>query len=908
MLLGRAAERDALDRLLGSVRAGLGGALVVRGEAGIGKTALLDYAVTSAPDMLVRRVVGVQSEMELGYAGLHTLLRPFAGEIESLPLPQREAVRAAFGLDVAEVNRMLVGVATLTVLSIAGSIRPVLCVIDDAQWLDRESAEAIAFVARRLEADAVGVLIAIRTAEVDGAEFGRLPEMRLQGLDPGDGAALLAGVVGPLQPGVAERVVADTEGNPLALIELGAALSATELVVQASAPMPLPVGRRLEQRFAAQVGRLPAETRALLLVAAADTSGDLWRVVDAGRLLGVDIAAADAAVAADVLVLEPRLAFRHPLIRSAVYYGASDGERRRAHAALAEATDAELDPDRRAWHRALAAPGPDEDVAAELERSAARARALGRLAAAEAFLGRSVKLTPDPARRSVRALTAAEVSLAAGAFDAASEMLAAAEAGTLDELGGARVELLRGQIAFASSVGGDAALRLLTAARRLGPLDLGLARETYLDAWGAALFAGGLAGEGGLLEVSRAARSAPPPSHPPRAPDLLLEGLALLVTDGRAAAAPALRLAASAFATQDTPTEEDFRWGWLATLPSNVLWDDATLHAINVRQLRAAREAGALARLPIDLSAYAVVATFWGDFAQAAAAIAEANAITDATGTLIAPYGALLLAAFRGHEAEALRLIDSTINDATAGGQGIGVQYARWVEAVLFNGLGRHERALAAAVRASEEAPELFLSAWALPELIEAAQRTGETDLGAGALERLAEATAAAGTDWALGVAARSRALLSEGDSAESLFGEAIERLSRTRLRPELARTHLLYGEWLRRVGRRADAREHLGVARTSFEAIGADAFAQRARAGPTAAHERASKSRAAPSFELTPQEAQVAHLAAEGATNAEIGARLFISPNTVDYHLRKVYPKLGVSSRTQLQRALTPP
>jgi DNA-binding CsgD family transcriptional regulator/tetratricopeptide (TPR) repeat protein len=515
-----------------------------------------------------------------------------------------------------------------------------------------------------------------------------------------------------------------------------------------------------------------------------------------------------------------------------------------------------------------------------------------------------VALTRDPTQRAERALGAAAAHLHAGAFDPAVGLLAAAEAGALDEVQRARVDLLRGQIAFASSVGRDAPPLLLGAARRLEPLDGALARETYLDAWGAALFAGRLATAGGLLDVSRAALAAPPPPDPPRPSDLLLAGLATLVTDGRAAAAPILRRASRAFAA-DAPAADNFRWGWLTTVPANVLWDDATWHAISVRQLELAREAGALARLPIDLTASTVLLVLWGDFARAASAIAETDAVTEATETRIAPYGAMLLAGLRGREAEAGALIQAAIDEAVAGGQGIGVQYAQWVAAILANGLARYDEARAAAEQVVGDTPALFLPGWALPELIEASVRTGDTARAARALEQLAEATAAGGTDWALGVEARSRALLASGDAADALYREAIDRLGRTRLRPDLARAHLLHGEWLRREGRRAEAREQLRVAYEMSAGIGMEAFAERARRELLVTGERVRRRSAETRDALTPQEEQIAGLARDGLSNPEIGARLFLSPRTVEWHLHKVFAKLGISSRRDLHEAL---
>ncbi len=665
---------------------------------------------------------------------------------------------------------------------------------------------------------------------------------------------------------------------------------------------------RIEASFLRRIEALPADARSLLLVAAAEPVGDPLLVWQAAERLGVGSTAAVIADAEGLLTIQDRVTFRHPLVRSAAYRSAPADQRRAAHLALAEATDRAADPDRRAWHLAAAAPGPDEAVAAELERSAGRARARGGLSAAAAFLQRSVALSLDPARRADRALLAAQVSLQAGEFDEALGLLTTAEAGTLDELQRAKVDLLRGQVAFASSVGSDAPPLLLAAARRLEDIDAELARETYLDAWGAALFAGSLATSGGLLDVSRAARAAPRPVRPPRPSDLLLDGLATLITDGRAAAADALRQATSAFAVNQVSAEDNFRWGWLTTVPANVLWDEDCWHEINARQLRFAREAGALARLPIDLTASAVLMVWRGELSRAAAVIAEAEAVTEATETRIAPYGAMLLAAFRGRASEAVPLIEAAATAATAGGQGIGVQYAAWAAAILDNGLGRYEKAFTAAEPASEESPALFLSAWALPELVEACARSGRTERGADALDRLAEATTAAGSDWALGIEARSRALLSTGDLADTRYREAIDRLGRTRIRPELARAQLLYGEWLRREGRRILAREQLRAAYESFVGIGMEAFADRARRELLATGEKVRKRTVEAPDDLTAQEQQIAALARDGLSNPEIGARLFISPRTVEWHLRKVFDKLGITSRKALPDVLPAP
>jgi DNA-binding CsgD family transcriptional regulator len=505
-----------------------------------------------------------------------------------------------------------------------------------------------------------------------------------------------------------------------------------------------------------------------------------------------------------------------------------------------------------------------------------------------------------------RALAAAQANLYAGAFDEALRLLPVAEAGSPNDLQQAQAELLRGQIAFSSNIGSDAPPLLLSAARRLERFDVDLARGTYLDAWGAAWFAGSLATAGDLLEVSRAARSTPPSTHPSQPFDLLLDALALLITEGRAAAAPALRHASSAFAAAETPAENSFRWTALPPIPSYVLWDDESWYAINARQLGLAREAGALARLPMGLITGAVIDAWSGEFAKAAEATAEAGAIVEATGTHLAPYAAMLLVALQGREADGLTMLESAINGAAAVGQGFAVQWGEFVKAILFNGLGRYDEALVAAQRASDDTPELFISSWALAELIEAASRSGAHGRAASALERLTEDTAVAGTDWGLGIAARSRALLTDGDAAESLYREAIERLGRTRLAPEFARAHLLYGEWLRREHRRLDARLELRTAHELLADLGVEAFAERARLELQATGERARKRTVDTQDKLTPQETQIARLAAEGHTNREIAARLFISASTVEYHLRKAFRKLNVESRTQLAHRIS--
>jgi DNA-binding CsgD family transcriptional regulator len=898
-LRGRGSECALLDELVAAIRRGESQSLVLRGEAGIGKTALLEYLIASAPDATIVRAVGVQSDMELPYAALHQLCGPLLDRLEALPAPQRQAMEIVFGVTVGEApDRFLVGLAVLSLFSEVGEQRPLLCVVDDAQWLDQASALTLAFVARRLLAEPVAIIFAAREP---GHELQHVSELEVFGVHDSDARALLSSAVPfKLDERVRDRIIAETRGNPLALLELPRGLTARQLAGGFGLLGAQALTGRIEESFVRRLEALSDDARRLLLVAAAEPVGDrllLWRAADR---LGIRPAAAEEAEADGLLAIGEWVRFRHPLVRSAVYRTASGEQRREVHLALAEATDVSVEPDRRAWHLATAAAGPDEAVAAALEQSAGRAQARGGLAAAAAFLHRSVVLSADPKQRVRRALDAAQASLDAGMFEGALKLLASVEASTPDELQAAHAELLRGQIAFASSMGTTAPPLLLKAAQRLERLDPDLARETYLDAWGAALFAGRFASAGSLVEVSRAAASAPRPARPLQASDLLLDGWAALFTEGRAAAAPLLRRATALFADEASPVQENFRWGWMTTIPPNILWDEDSWHAISARHLKEARDAGALARLPIDLADWGIFAAWCGDFEAAAVAIAEAEAITTATGTHIAPYAQLLLSALRG-QSDASPLIESTIRDAETSGQGLGVQWAEWTSAILFNGLGRYDRALASAQRAAEETPQLQVAPWASTELIEAAVRTARPDLAADALKLVIEATAASSTDWGRGMQARCRALLSEGESAERLHREAIERLGRTRRRPELARAHLLYGEWLRRENRRVDARVQLRAAHDQFASIGMEGFADRARAELQVTGEKVRKRAVETRDDLTAQERQIAALARQGLSNAEIGARLFLSPRTVEWHLHNVFGKLGIRSRREL-------
>jgi DNA-binding CsgD family transcriptional regulator len=902
-LLGRASECALLDGLIGDIRRGESRSLVVRGEAGIGKTALLEYLVESAPDLKVVRAAGVESEMELAYASLHQLCVPMLERLPGLPAPQRQALEIVFGLSAgAAPDRFLVGLAVLSLFSEVAEARPLLCVVDDAQWLDQASSLTLAFVARRLLAEPVGLVFAAREP---GEELQHVSELEVHGMRNGDARALLSSAVRfMLDERVRDRIIAETRGNPLALLELPRGLTATQLAGGFGMLPAHALSGRIEESFVRQLETLSDDARRLLLVAAAEPVGDPLLLLRASERLGIAASAVDAATD-ELLALGERVTFRHPLVRSAVYRSAAVQERRAVHLALAQATDRDVDPDRRAWHLAAAAAGPDEQVALELERSAGRAQARGGLAAAAAFLQRAVALTGDSARRTDRALAAAEASLQAGVFDVARRLLATAEVGPVDELQRARLDLLRAEAAYSESRGSEAPALLLRAAKTLDPLDPRLASETYLDAWSAALFAGRLASTGSLHHVSREALARPRPAGPQRPSDLLLQGFSLAFTDGRSTAAPVLERAARGFAGKSATVEEVLRWGWLATAAAVMVWDYETCVTVATRGVRLARESGALTVLAVSANVLAQAMALGGESGSAASLIAEANGVTEATGTLVAPYGALVLGGLQGREAEASAVIDATIHDATAGGQGTAVQYAHWARSILLNGLGRYQEALAAAQEASDDTPELFVSVWARSELIEAAARSEDTARARSALDRLAEATCAAETDWGLGLAARARALLSEGETAERLYQDAIERLGRTRLRPDLARAHLLYGEWLRRENRRVDARAQLRAADCQFTSIGMEAFAERARKELLATGERIRKRTVETRDDLTAQERQIAQLARDGLSNPEIGARLFLSPRTVEWHLGKVFTKLGVRSRRELANAL---
>jgi DNA-binding CsgD family transcriptional regulator len=903
-LIDRDAERDTLDRFVASVRAGESQALLLSGEAGVGKTALLDYLAANASGCRIARTAGCQSEMELAFAALDQLCAPMLGSLQHLPSPQRDAVRTAFGLSSGSVpDRFLVGLGVLGLLSEVAEEQPLVCLVDDEQWLDRASAQVLGFVARRLVAESVGMVFAVRIPSTDLAG---LAELSVAGLQEPDAQALLDSVLtGPLDPRVRDQIVAETHGNPLALLEFPRGLISQQLVGRSPVPESLRLSDGIEENFRRRVEILPEQTRRLLLIAAAQPIGDPVLVWRASERLGISPEAAAPAVEDGLAEFGTRVQFRHPLVRSVVYGSALPQDRREVHRVLAEVTDPEHDPDRHAWHRAHAAPGPDEDVAAELERCADRAQARGGVAAEAAFLERATILTLDPALRIDRAVGAASAKTKAGAFSEASELLSIAEAGLPDDFQQARIELVRAELSFVTIRGSDSPSLLLKAAKRLTPIDVELSRATYLLAFSAAILAGRLALGGGVLEVARAARAAPPPRHATRAPDLLLEGLAAHFDAGYEAGLPILRKAMDVFGI-GMSVDEQLRCHWIAGVVASHLWEDDRLHLLSEQHVQLVRGVGALSELPLALGLRAATMLFAGDLTGAASVAVEHQAAVDATGVHISSPAELGLMAFRGRQTDTAALIDATITEASVRGEGIGIALAEWANAVLNNGLGSYEMAMLAAQRATAYPVEMVIPSWAVVELVEAAARSGHDEVAAEALRRLTEKTTPSGTDWALGVEARSRALLSDGDTAERLYLESIERLGRTRMRAELARAHLLYGEWLRRQRRRIDARTQLHAAHDMLDSMGMEAFAERARRELQATGETARKRTIATSDErLTAQEAQIARMARDGLSNPEIGVRMFISGRTVQYHLRKVFTKLGIESRSQLDRVL---
>ena len=912
-LTGRSSELSVLDGLIDAVRAGQSRVLVVSGEPGAGKTALLDYLAGRADGCRVARATGVESEMELAFAGLHQLCAPVLDRLDRLPGPQRDALRTAFGQSAGPApDRFLVGLAVLGLLSEVAEQRPLVCVVDDEQWLDRASAQALGFVARRLAADPVGLVFAAR---VPGEDLRGLPQLTIEGLRAHDARALLDSVLaGPLDARVRDRFVAETRGNPLALLELPRGVTPAELAggfgLSGAQPGATPLAGRIEETFRRRVQALAPDSRRLLQLAAADPSGDSPLVWRAAGKLGIPLQAATPVVEAGLAEFGAQVRFRHPLVRSAAYQSASLPDRLEVHGALAEVTDPQADPDRRAWHRAQAAPGPDEDIAEELERSAGRAQARGGLAAAAAFLARAALLTPDPGRRAGRLLAAAQAKRDAGAPDAALSLLAETEAEPVDELQAAQAERLRGQIAFDQRRGPDAARLLLSAARRLESVDAALAREAHLESLMAAYWVGPQDAPGPLSEAAQAARAAVPGPDPPRPVDVLLDAFAIWFTGLRDGSSGShLTQALELLLTLNVSNTEADRWAWLTAgtainLIGLELCDPESWYALTTAQVRFARETGALVHLQFALNYLASAQTAMGELASAARLMEEDHLIAEATGNPPVALAEMMIATWRGREDEAVALIEAVSEASAASGLGLMVDFCVYARSVLYNGLGRYDAARDAARRAFELHP-IGYGPLVVSELAEAAARTGDAGLAQAALESASERVQVTPTAWALGLEARARALLSSGEVADNCYRESIGHLGQTRMRSEVARAHLLYGEWLRRENRRVDAREQLRTARDMLDAMGMEAFAERARRELLATGESARKPVPGTSSTLTAQESSIARLARDGRTNSEIGAQLFLSPRTVEWHLRKIFTKLGITSRRELHVAL---
>jgi DNA-binding CsgD family transcriptional regulator len=927
-LVDRRAECGMLDRLVEAVCAGQSRALVLCGEPGVGKTALLEHLVRRAAQCQLVQIAGVESEMELAFAGLHQLCAPLLAGVEDLPERQGDALRIVFGISSGPApDRFLVGLATLSLLAQVAEQQPLVCVVDDEQWLDRASAQVLGFVARRLAAESVGLVFAARVPTSDVAGLSQLPVV---GLGAADARALLdAELTVPLDGWVRDQLVAETRGNPLALLEWPRALTTQQWAGGFGLPAAVRLPGGVAEGFRQRLEVLPEDTRRLLLIAAADPLGDAGLVWRAAVQLGIDAQAAGPAVEDGLVEFGTRVLFRHPVVRSVVYTSASLQDRRRVHGALAQVTDVQHDPDRHAWHGAHAAAGPDEDVAAELEGSAGRAQARGGLAAAAAFLERATELTLHPEKRAERALAAASVQVQAGAFDAARDLLSIAEALAPSDFQQARIELIQAQLRFATARGGDAPRLLLQAAQRLESIDAGLARSTYLQAMSAAIFSDEVT-QGDVGQLAEAAAAAPPPAGTPTAIDLLLDGIAAHYTQGYAAGAPILRTALDQFGTGMSPENELGGHGVLASmLAYQHLWDHDRWQLVSDRYVELARNLGALSELPLALSSKVCCLAYAGELSAAAALSQELQAVMEATGGTIAPYAALTVAGMRGRPGEVSDLIDAARSDLSQRGERFGLTVAHFASAMANNGVGNYQAALRSASDSglfstptpspsSADSPKghsqsasllarLSIGVFFVVELVEAAVRCGRADVAADAVGKLAEVISASGTDWACGVEARCRALLTDGPAAEDLYRESIERLSRTRLRPDLARAHLVYGEWLRRERRRSEARAELRCAHEMFEEMGMEGFAQRAHRELEATGETARKRTIAADPQLlTAQEAQIARMARDGHSNPEIGGRLFISTRTVEYHLQKVFTKLNVQSRRQLDRVLS--
>lgn len=906
VLIGRQDEQQRLAELCDRARLGESGVLVVHGGAGMGKTALLADMVTRIDGLRTIAISGAESEMELAYSGVQQLCAPILAHIDRLPDPQKNALRVALGLrEGVAPERLLVNLAILTLLGDAGAQRPTVCVVDDAQWVDRASLQALTFAARRLLADQVVMVFANRTPGAD-RELTGLPELKLDKLAHVHADALLSEVMpGQLDHSVRENILVEADGNPLALLELASAMAPAVLAGGYGLTAATSIENRIEREYDQRLQQLPPATRTLLLIAAAEPTGNPAWLWAASSRLHLDAEASAPAERSGLITVESRLRFRHPLVRSAVYRSASVTERRQVHATLADVITGPAADEYRVWHRAHSASAPDEAIAVELVGSAERARRRGGAAAAAAFLAYAVELTPDPGRRAERALNAALCKLDAGDPEAAALLLAAA-GGTDNELLDARTDLVRAKIAFATQRGRDAPPLLLAAAAGLRSLDARLARDTYLEALVAGMIVGRLHSDESTsaAAIAAAARAAPAPPGPPTAADLLLDGIVVRLTEGHAAGAPLLQRAIAQYVREDEAGIADPRSHDITLRVLLDLFEQDTYSSLNSRQLELLRAAGELTVLPAALTTYAGVCVTSGDFARAAELLLESEAISTATGA--PPHRSIqtYLAACRGQEQRAKQLAHATIRGATARGEGSEIVVVLFSLAILHTRLGQYDEALTACTTALQY-DDMGMYGHVLNETVEAAVRSGNTSIARTAAAQVIERADATRTSTSLGYAARARALTTDGTAAEHEYRIAISELERSPLRVMAARSHLIFGEWLRRANRRTEARAELRIAHEMFLRMGADGFAERTRrelqaAGEPLRNERGDSSVVA----LTTQESYIARLAGEGYTNSEIASHLFISPRTVEWHLSKIFAKLGVSSRRELRRS----
>ena len=899
VLHGRDAECAAIDGLLTAARRGDGGALALRGGPGMGKTALLQYAAERGCGMRILQMRGVEAEARLSFAGLHAVLRPLLPQISSLPAPQAAALSGALGLaEASGPNRFLIAAGVLGVLAEAAGRQPVLCLVDDAHWLDSSSLDAFLFAARRIESDPIAMIFATRTGEAD---LPGLPEVSLGPIDPAAALDLLRERAGAaLQEPARRQVLTLAAGNPLALVELSAELAAAAGRRDAAAA-GLPLGARLERAFLHRIGEQPDDVRRLLLLASADDSGELGTLLAAARSLGIDRSALSAAERARLLRVEPGgVEFVHPLVRSAIYQTAPFAERQDVHLALAGVLDGDANAGRRAWHRAAAAVPPAEGVADELEKVADDARARAGHGVAARTLERAAALTGDPARRARLLLDAAEDAWESGGADAASALVAKARGLSSDPIVEGRIDQLRGRIEARRGTALDGYQILIDGVDRIVSLDPLRAAGMLVDALQAASYGGDL---GRVVEAGRRAeRLLQDPDHPVAVP--FVAGVGALLSGDAARAATLLREVVA----RAEETADPLVLAWAGTA-AGYLGDIVTAGRYGVRAVARARASGALSTLSYALETLATTQ------ATRSPASAEANAAeglrlareVDQPSSVAVHLGLLaFVAALRGDEEATLALTDEI--GELASKHGLGFPQARAISALgwLDLGLGRPDQALdrLEGLIATGHPGVALIST---PDLVEAGVRLGRPERVRPALAPLEAWASSSASPWPLAALARCRALLAEGEAATRHFEEALAHHAPWAPTVDSARTQLLYAEFLRRERRRLEARPHLRDALATFERVGATPWADRARSELRATGETARRRTPDTLPTLTPQELQIARFVAAGATNKEVAAQLFVSPRTVDHHLRNVFTKLGISSRRQLrERDLT--